>query len=329
MGDSFGHNAAMGFGEESTYGTLVARTGFAEFITESMKKNIPTSPAPSTRGRSERRRIDGLIGIAGSIELEPAYAGHEVLFKHALGSVVGSVHPDGTGSTGFRNVFSLTDDPPVGLSVEINRGDSASGQTANYEGCKIMSLSFSYVANDSPRMTLELAGQDETFDDETTIVYPDLSGILLPKGVDFTLEIDDVVQIVTSAEWTITLGLNAAKGVLGANVIPKLLVNERRIIEGTFVVDWQDKTLYEKFVNRTATKIEMILTGADMGSDATPDNPLRIYTLFPRAIFSGETPNVGDAGLVMQTLPFFALGTGTGSSDAMQMEIDNLIDADA
>lgn len=325
MGDTFGYNAALGFAEETVYGTPVTPAAkFIEFISESIKKDIPTSPAPSVRGRSERRRIDGLRTVAGSVECEPIYAGMERLFKHALGTAVTPVVIGGS-IDGFEHVFHLADAPPIGLTLEVNRGDSAAGQTAVYEGCKIMSMSMSYVANDSPRLTIEFAGQDETFINETTVVYPDLSGILLPKGSEFLLEIDDATQVCTSAEWTLTVGLDAGKSVLGSNVIPKLLVSERRVIEGTISVDWTDKVLYQKFINRTATKIEMHLIGQDMGNDNSDVH--QILTTFPRAKFTGETPAVDSPGLVMQNLPFYAESTGTGVNDSMWMQIDNLLAA--
>ncbi len=323
MGDTFGYGAAVGWGVESTWGTLAARTKFAEVISENIKKDVERQESPSTRGLSELRRQDFLTSITGSFETEMLYAGYEILLEHLFGGVAGVVI--GGSVDGFTNTYTLTDALPPGLTIEANRGDSAAGQTALYEGCKISSATFTFNPNEPVKVTWNIVGQEETFINATAVVYPDYSGILLTKGHHVTCEINTVAQVIDSAEVTFDNGLDVAKRVMGVQTIAEPIRSTRRIVTGTITVDWTDKVLYEKFINGTAIAIELICTGTDMGNDTS--DPLRFQITIPSARFSGETPSVSSTGIIKQALPFYGLSTGTGVLDSVYAETDSLVDA--
>ena len=320
MGDTFGYNAAIGWGVESPWGTAVAVDKFAEVISMDIKKTVERQESPSTRGLSERRRQDFLISVAGSFETEFIYTGMERLLRHLFGASSSAVIPASV--DGFRHKFTLADAMLPGLTLETNRGDSAASQTSKFAGCKLTSATLSYTPNDPLKVTWNLVGKDETLVNETAVVYPDYSGIQLAKGHHITCEFDDSVVAIDSFELTIENGLDAAKRVLGSQNVDEPIRSERRKVTGTLTLDWVSTVNYLKYINNTATKLEIIATGTDMGNDT--NDPLALKLIMPSVRFDGESPAVSGPGIVKQVMPFYALSTGTGTSDSIHGELDNM-----
>ncbi len=318
--DTFGYNAAIGWGVEGVWGTTVVPAKFAEVISMDIKKTVERQESPSTRGLSERRRQDFLKTIAGSFETEFIYTGMERLLRDLFGASTSAVIP--ASANGFRHKYTLADALLPGMSYEANRGDDAALQTSRFAGCKMQSATFTYGPNDPLKVTWNIVGKEETQVSETTVVYPDYTGIQLAKGHQITCEFDDSVVAIDSFEFTIENGLDAGKRVMGSQNIDEPVRSERRKITGTLTLDWADKVNYLKFINGTATKLEIIATGSDMGNDNS--DPLALKMIFPSVRFDGETPAISGPGIVKQTMPFFALSTGTGTSDSVHAELDNM-----
>lgn len=321
MGDTFGYSAAIGWGKEADpdWGVAVAVAKFSEVISMDIKSTVERQESPSTRGLSERRRQDFLKTWAGSFETEFVYEGLEQLLEQLFGLAATAVL--NASPTAKTHTFTLADAVPEGLTFEAYRGDATAAMTNKYAGGKITSATFSYSPNDPLKVTWNVAGKVETFVDGTTIVYPDYSGSLLAKGHQATCEFDDSVEAIDSFELTIDNGLDVGKRVLGSQFIDEPIRSGRRKVTGTLTADWVDKVNYLKFLNGTATKLEIILTGPPMASDT--DEDFRLQFTMPKVQFDGETPAISGPGIVKQTLPFFALATGTGASDTVLAELDN------
>ena len=320
MPNTFGYNAAIGWGDESVWGTAVAVTKFSEVISMDIKNSVERQESPSTRGLSERRRQDYLKSWSGSFEVEYVYAGLEKLFDHLMGSN-GTVVLGGS-ATGKTHTFTLADALPTGLTFEAFRGDSVAAMTNKYAGGKITSATFTFSPNDPVKITWNIAGKGETFVNGTAITYPDYSGILLAKGHQVTCEFGDSTEVIDSIELTVENGLDVGKRVLGSQNLDEPKRSERRKITGTLTSDWADKVNYLKFLNGTSTKLEIICTGPSMGNDNA--DPLRLHFTMPAVIFDGETPAISGPGIVKQTMPFFALSSGTGANDSLSIEMDNV-----
>lgn len=321
MGDTFGFNAAIGWGVEDPWGTAVSVDKFAEVISMDIKKTVERQESPSTRGLSERRRQEFLISVGGSFETEFVYTGMERLLRHLFGASTDAVVPSSV--DGFRHTFTLADAMLPGLTIETNRGDSAASQTSKFAGCKITSATLSYSPNDPLKVTWNVVGKDETLVNETSVTYPDYTGIQLAKGHHMTCEFDDSVVAIDSFELTIENGLDVGKRVLGSQTIDEPVRSERRKVTGTLTLDWASTANYLKYINNTATKLEIICTGEDMGNDNS--DPLALRMIMPTVRFDGESPAVSGPGIVKQVMPFYALSTGTGTSDSIHAELDNLI----
>jgi hypothetical protein len=320
MADIFGYDGAIGWGQESVHGTGVARTQFAEVISLDIKNTIDRQESPSTRGRSERRRQDFLNTWAGSCEMEVIFAGLEKWFKHLLGA--GATAVLGGSATAKTHTFTMVDGAyPVGLTLEANLGDAAATQTPVFDGGHVTSATFSATPNDPFKVTWNVAGKKQTFATATAVTYPDYSGDLLAKGHQITMEIDDVATELDSFELTFESGQDVAKRILGSQYADVPVRMERSKVTGTFTADWISTAQYLKFVNGTDTKIEFIVTGADMGNDN--NDPFRIQFTIPKANFDGETPGLSSSGIIKQVCPFFGLSTGTGTSDSLYIEMDN------
>jgi hypothetical protein len=334
MPDAFGYDSSVGFGEESTWGTTVARTKFMEFITESMKGAVELQVAPSVRSLSERRLQDFLISATGAIEMEGIFEGLEKLWKHLFGAVA-TTNP---GTNTYNHQFTLTNALPPGLSVEVYKGDDANLEAAGadtahlYGGCKIASVTIAFKPNDPLRLTWNITAQKETLVAKTTVTFPDLSGALLIKGHHVLCERADVAYTIDEAELTIDNGLNLTKRVLGSQYIAQPVRNVRRKISGKIIADWSDKTRYNDLLTSagaaagTLFKLELLATGATIPG-SSPTAAYKFNLTLPNCKLEGETPTVQNAGILKQPLPFRALGLGTGTSDACYLDIQNALTA--
>lgn len=332
MPDGFGYNASIGFAEETVWGTAVARTKFMEIISEGIKASVERQESPSTRSLSERRRNDFLISVAGPIEMEGIYQGLEKLWKHLFGAVATTGPTD---TVVYSHQFTFADALPAGLSIEAFRGDDANLEAASadsahlYAGCKIASATLSFKPNEPFKVTFNIVGKLETIVAKTAVTFPDLSGALLIKGHQLVCERDDAAQTIDEAEITIDNGLNTGKRVMGSQYIAQPVRNTRRKVTGKLMADWTDKVIYNAFMSSagaatgTNFKLELLLTGAVIpGSASTP----YAYNLtLPACKLDGETPNVSSPGILKQAMPFFALATGTGTSDAAYLDIKNAL----
>lgn len=321
MPDAFGYNAHIGVAEEVTWGTPVAAALYNEFESESVGKEIDQQESRSVRSLSETRRQDFGIQEFGDLTMEGIFQGHEKYWKHLFGTVVDSVLV----VNAHNHRFTLADALPVGLTLEVYKGDDFGGTPESFQaaGCKVVSATMTMEPNDPLMVAFSSVGSDEAFITRTSPTFPDLSGVLLVKGHHMTCEIDDVVTTIDNAELTIDNGLVTDKRVMGLQTIaqPKRGAS-RRIVTGTFKADWQDTVNYLKFINGTTAKLEFIFTSIlDMPTQAGSKFSLR-FTL-PKVKFDGKTPTVSEIGLLKQELPFHALSAGSGILDSVYLDIDN------
>ncbi len=321
MADAFGYNASIGWAEEVTWGTPVARALFMEVMSESMSKAPDFKEAASTRALSERRRYEGMSAVGGALEFEMLYEGVDEFLKHLFGGVASAVDD----ATAFKHTYTLADALPPGLSIEVYRGDDFGGteEAFLYEGCKINAATFTFEPDEPLKVSYEIVAQDESIVALTTVTYPDLSGALLVKGNELSCELGDVATTIDGGELTINNGLLTDKKIMGTKLIDEPVRSSRRQVTGSITADWVDKTLYNKMINSTEQKIEFILTSpTNIAGSGTPYS--MAFTL-PVCRFEGETPAVSDPGIIKQVLPFFALSTGTGTSDSVYAEVVNAL----
>ncbi len=128
-------NTALGIGEESTYGSSVARTNWRPLISLALQRQRTYEPVDDLRvsagGSSLSRHTPIREEVTGSIDLYASYERVGMLLKHAFGSAAS------TGSGPYTHTYSPAA-LPTGLTAEAIRG---SGSSEVFVGVKVLSWS--------------------------------------------------------------------------------------------------------------------------------------------------------------------------------------------
>ena len=136
-----GFNDFLGIGEETTWGTAVARTAYLEVNDESLVDNEEFIESASLRsaGMRTNRSVQGPIDPSGTIVFEAQFEGWELFLKHAMGTVTTTQLDSTTGTDAYRHVFTMSQPLPTGLTLHVNKDP----QAFNFVGGMISSLNFS------------------------------------------------------------------------------------------------------------------------------------------------------------------------------------------
>jgi len=138
-----GRGAAFGYGEESTFGTAVARSNWRQTVSGSPYRKVTRNYRPGLVGVAssftKRNTVSGVTECGGSAEHVMTYEGMGMLFKHALGALAT------TGTGPYVHTYTIGGLPP-GLTIEsIESGDSGNvAQVA--EGCKFTRMSLKWTS---------------------------------------------------------------------------------------------------------------------------------------------------------------------------------------
>ena len=126
-----GRGAALGIGEESTYGTAVSRVNWRPAINTNLLRTIERVPRPSLRtgaaGAMRRNHYTQADNAGGTASIELTYENCGMWVKHVLGAAAT------TGSSPYTHTYTLGT-LPTGLTIENVRG---TGTSEIFEGCRV------------------------------------------------------------------------------------------------------------------------------------------------------------------------------------------------
>lgn len=133
MSQASGYNAYIGIGDESTYGTSVAATIFAEIESESLKGKRPLMPTKTLGTLSQRRTFKDKAEVGGSIRYPLVWNGLEKLLKQAFGASSSNI----TGTNPYTHTFTLKTPMVTGATIVVNRdaANLGTGTMWQYVGC--------------------------------------------------------------------------------------------------------------------------------------------------------------------------------------------------
>jgi len=308
-----GIQSYVGWAPETTWGTPAARTKFGELVSESLQlRTNPTFPQ-SFRGLSKRRVYEGKRFVEGDVTLELHYAGFEQLFKQLFHTVSPTTGP--TAVTVYTHTFIPAIALLPGLSIEVERDV----QAFLYEGCKINQAKFAMEIDKMLTVTLSCVGDDETQVAASTPTYPAEAPILYTQAV---VKLDTTAFDCVAFEFTINNNLFSDRRKLGSKLIKELSRNGQMQVSGTVKIEFEDVTLYNKYVNRTDVKLNLILTGSAIsGSSASTNESLDFE--FPRCVITGQTPVVGGPGPISVQMQFEAMYNVTGGAEVCKATLIN------
>ena len=146
----------------------------------------------------------------------------------------------------------------------------------------------------------------ETIKAVTTASYPDVDPF---SGFEGALTLDGESEDIMG--WTCTLNNNlyGEKYHLGERTRGKL-PEQKRNVEGTINVEFDNLDLYRKFINGTAANLVMTFTSATYINTTALGNSATQYSLTirqPDIEFNGATPTSADEGIVLTDFPYVAM----------------------
>lgn len=154
-------HASIGFGEESTYLTTVARSNWRHIIGCSFQHRYDLKTREHTRTNANSfNRFGGFYNGRrwwdGRLSLEASYDAIGMLLKHAIGSV--STQNDTPSSGYYTHTYVRSITFPTGLSFELNRGGTGSSPKELFAGGKVRQWELSGSAGGYMRLDLDCMG---------------------------------------------------------------------------------------------------------------------------------------------------------------------------
>ena len=286
--------------EEATYNVDPggARDGYIRLISDNMTCEENVKDLPGQGGRYVRGVYEGNRIAGGTITPESNFEGGLLyLFKHCCGGYVFGV--DGGGEVGAHlHTFTPADALPVGLSMEVSKGDVDPGEVFLYTGSKVDSLAMSWTAEELMGLVATMMSADETAG--TTEIgspsYPLDAPIKYNFAGTVTL-LGDAVAAHRGGSMTINNALERRFNM--SRITKEPLPGAKRGVEMTIETEFEDLTHYTKYKNATAGSFALAFTSSvNIPTTATPYS-LTIVGSTTR--LTGSTPVVTSEGVVLVT----------------------------
>jgi hypothetical protein len=297
MATGFGLNSWLAFGEESTYGTAVARTKWLEITEESIAAKQSIISKPALRQVSASNRVQSKKDVGGAFSFQAMFEGMEKIIKHAMGTVAAV-----SGAGPYTHAFSLASALPAGLTIEVVRDAAAIGGSSAflYEGCQISKLTLKQGIEDFLMVEAEVIGEDFSLVAATATSFTTFNGIDWSMLTTSTLNGASIK--LQAWEMTIENGLAADRFKLGQRIRLGLGRAQTRKISGKLTAEFEQVTEYNLFAAQT-TLVPLVI-GYDNGLGGA-SNKQFTFTL-PKVAIQGDPPKVADQGPIKMEISFDA-----------------------
>jgi len=303
--------AQVGAVTETVYGTPVVVTKFFDFTGESMMREQERMESASLRAQSRIITTDnwalGAINVAGDVEMELRPKGHGFWWNHAIGGLVTTQPNAGPDPTVYKHTFT-PNDLPLSFTLQISKPDIANvAQPFTYHGCRISEWSLECGVGDFAHMTMSILGEDE--DNSTGLAvasYPTANKAL--TWVQGTITVAGGATDIKSVSLKAANNLADDRYFLGRVLRSQPLENALREVTGTFEVEFNGLTNYNRFIAGTEAAIVLLFQGLTISGIYKFETKITMNVRF-----DGETPKVGGPEIVPQNLPFKVVNDGTTS----------------
>ena len=246
---------------ESTYGTTPSTPTWTPLPHTATTLGLEKETIESEKLRGDRFVEDvrhGNKSIGGDVSGELEYGAFDDMLEAVLG---------GTWSTNVLKVGSTR----RSFTFERKFSDIATPEWHRYTGCEVNTLSMSVAPNAMVGVTLGVIGQDTnlaTAEVASSTYSADVGNLPFDSFTGSITEGGSSIAVVTSLELTLENGLES-KFAVGSAITNRPSIGKSRV-SGNLTAYFESKTLYEKFVNETASDIVFVLTDPD-GNDLTID----------------------------------------------------------
>lgn len=303
---SYGANTWLGIGEESTWGTSVARTKFFEFVNEGLQIDKQIAFSRVARGLDPVRSFVQFEIGRGEVGMEMMYAGYLKWLKHLLGTATDTTL---TATKSYRHEFVRAAVLPEGLTVEVNLDQ----QNLLFVGMRVAQAVLRCTPDVYPEILLSLSGKTGTINGSPSTptfatdrpISPS-TAVLTIGGVDYSGE-------CSSVEFTIGNALDTERRQIGATT-PKPAVRGKSRPEVEIKMQFEHssltKDLMADFKNGTERAVKLKYTGGVIGTSTDP----YIYMIeCPACDITAASPGVNDPGIPDMPLSLTAKSAVAGA----------------
>lgn len=316
-----GFDSFIGFRELSTTGsinTVPAEFLFADSFVFNKTVEEVIVPEISVGSRTHKRRVRTGVEATGSVEKKLDPNNGIGLYQYLQ---AGSLTSASQGSGTFTHTFSEGDDVPSSTRLQFQTSfGGSSATTLNWFNGVVESYSLEATAGGLAQETWNFR-----FSDHSAAVNT-LAAVALTQTPPITARRVSVrlgTSITTASEVamkSITLNVNnnlIQNRELSTNTVSDLLY-EIKEINGTFEATFENLSLYEDFLNNTASAMQIHMESEDITDSVTH------YVRFniPKVFFNGTTPSVDGVGEIVQSVEFSAI-FGSNAGYQLQIEVVN------
>jgi len=268
----------FGVGEETTWGTAVARTKFFEALSESVKYEKEFEPITVIRSPYVRDMTLLNAAVRGDVEILANYDGLELLFKHLIGStdttssgvMVQHTYPASTGRpSAGREGF--------GLTGEFRRDGS---YVWLYEGMKITGMSHSFGTDQSSRVTFTFLAETESTSSSATAASYDTLLPMRPSEVEVAFDGTTLSAMSCQVNYETPVDEPFLLGSTGLGAEP--VQNDVIKVTGNVEVLFDSWTQYNKFSTEADVDVAIVASSTDTTHSLTYNmNKCRITQATP------------------------------------------------
>jgi tail tube protein len=216
---------------------------------------------------------------------------------------VASAQPDAAGNpTVWKHTFT-PGDLPVGLTCQVGRtGMSGTTYPFTYHGCRVNEWELSGSVGEIATLQATLLGEDE--DTATALAvasYPASLGLM--TFIQGSLTVAGFGIDLKEFNISGSNSLRDDRYYFGSPLRKQPTDNGMREYTGELTSDFTDLTAYNRFVTGTEAALVLLFEGVTISSTYKYQTKVTANVRF-----DGETPQVGGAESIEQTLPFKCLG---------------------
>lgn len=312
MALGFGYNSYIGVGTEGTYGTPATRTVFVEHNGETLAQADDVIEGNSVY-RSEQD-VDNFTQarktVGGNFTLDVRYEGAEKFVLQAMGTSATTTMITGSA---YKHIFSLADDLPVGLCLEVDRDVS----NFLYHGVKINTMTLSQDNTGILNASFDVICEDEGTVAATTPSFSTTDYFMFDDAV---VAYDGTTQAIKSLSLSLNNSLTTDRYQFGSRLTKEPERSGRIEVTGDMEVEFDGTINWSRFKDAGTGSLSATYTGATISGTAA-----NLFVIkCPHVRLSGGVPNVSDSGMISVTVPFKAYADGTAlTSRLMQIEWTN------
>lgn len=289
----------IGYALESTPGTAVTVTRFLPLVSESISNEEGRLESDAIIANRRVLTSDqwkrGDIAISGDVQHELFGKQLGMLFEAMFGT------RNTTGAGPYTHTFTPGD--LKSMTVQVGRPDVAGTvQPFTYAGCKVASWELACTAGEIATVGLSLVGMTETT--ATALATATYATAVKPLVYhEGTVTIGGSSAKVKAITISGDNGLDSERRFMGQRTIDEPLEADLRTYEGSIEIEFNTLTEYNRYIAGTEFACVLAFTA---GTESV--------TITMNIRYDGETPALGDRGILTQNLPFKAIASGADST---------------